>query len=76
MITAELLTRIPLFARIPPNELASLAGRAADVRLHQNEWLILEQAFVFGSDGYPSKVQFPLPSSRERRIMVLRSSLL
>jgi len=42
MITAELLTRIPLFARIPPNELASLAGRAADVRLHQNEWLILE----------------------------------
>jgi thioredoxin reductase (NADPH) len=42
MITADLLTRIPLFAQVPYNERASLAGRAADVRLHQDEWLILE----------------------------------
>jgi thioredoxin reductase (NADPH) len=42
MITADLLTRIPLFAQVPYNERASLAARAADVRLHQGEWLILE----------------------------------
>jgi thioredoxin reductase (NADPH) len=42
MITADLLTRIPLFAGIPHDERASLAARAADVRLHENEWLILE----------------------------------
>jgi thioredoxin reductase (NADPH) len=42
MITADLLTRIPLFAQVPYNERASLAARAADVRLHQDEWLILE----------------------------------
>ena len=42
MITADLLTRIPLFAQVPYNERASLAARAADVRLHQDEWQILE----------------------------------
>src|SRR5215213_8259857 len=42
MITADLLTRIPLFAQVPYDERASLAARAADVRLHQDEWLILE----------------------------------
>ena len=42
MITADLLTRIPLFAKVPYDERASLAARAADVRLHQDEWLILE----------------------------------
>jgi thioredoxin reductase (NADPH) len=42
MITADLLTRIPLFAKIPEDERASLAARAADVRVHQDEWLILE----------------------------------
>jgi thioredoxin reductase (NADPH) len=42
MITAESLTHIPLFAFLPEDERASLARRAADVRLHQDEWLISE----------------------------------
>ena len=42
MITADLLKRIPLFAGIPDDERASLAARAADVRLNADEWLILE----------------------------------
>jgi thioredoxin reductase (NADPH) len=42
MITAELLKRIPLFAGVPEDERASLAARAADVRLNADEWLILE----------------------------------
>ena len=39
MITAESLNQIPLFAAIPEHERASLAARAADVRLQQDEWL-------------------------------------
>ena len=39
MITAETLTRIPLFAAIPEHERAALAARAADVRIGQDEWL-------------------------------------
>ena len=42
MITAEALTRIPLFAFLPADERASLAARAADVRLQQDEWLLQE----------------------------------
>ncbi|HEX5075334.1 MAG TPA: FAD-dependent oxidoreductase [Gemmatimonadaceae bacterium] len=42
MITAESLTRVPLFAAIPEHERASLAARAADVRLRQGEWLLAE----------------------------------
>ena len=42
MITAELLTRVPLFAGVPEDERASLAARAADVRLSADEWLIME----------------------------------
>jgi len=42
MITAESLTHIPLFAFLPETERASLAARAADVRLQQGEWLIVE----------------------------------
>jgi thioredoxin reductase (NADPH) len=42
MITAELLKRIPLFAGVPEDERASLASRAADVRLNADEWLIME----------------------------------
>jgi thioredoxin reductase (NADPH) len=42
MITAESLTIIPLFAKIPHDERASLAARAADVRLRQDEWLLSE----------------------------------
>ncbi|HEV8445231.1 MAG TPA: FAD-dependent oxidoreductase [Gemmatimonadaceae bacterium] len=42
MITGELLTEIPLFAGLPPNERESLAARAADVRLRQGEWLQME----------------------------------
>src|SRR3954467_1557296 len=39
MITAESPPRVPLFAAIPEHERASLAARAADVRLRQDEWL-------------------------------------
>ena len=42
MITAELLKQIPLFSGLPDNERASLAARAADVRLQTNEWLVVE----------------------------------
>jgi thioredoxin reductase (NADPH) len=42
MITGELLTRIPLFAGLPDTERASLAARAADVRVRRDEWLIME----------------------------------
>ncbi|HUQ80758.1 MAG TPA: FAD-dependent oxidoreductase [Gemmatimonadaceae bacterium] len=42
MITAESLTHIPLFAFLPDEERGSLAGRAADVRLKPNEWLLVE----------------------------------
>ena len=42
MITGELVRKIPLFAGLPDNETASLAARAADVRLHSDEWLLLE----------------------------------
>ena len=42
MITGELVKQIPLFAKLPDTETASLAARAADVRLHRDEWLLLE----------------------------------
>ena len=42
MITAELLTHISLFAQVPETERASLASRAADLRLRENEWLLVE----------------------------------
>jgi len=42
MITAELLTQVPLFAALPEDERASLAARAADVRLRPDEWLVVE----------------------------------
>jgi thioredoxin reductase (NADPH) len=42
MITADLLTRISLFAKVPENERASLAARAADLHLRQDEWLLVE----------------------------------
>jgi thioredoxin reductase (NADPH) len=42
MITAELLKQVPLFAGLPENERASLAARAADVRLQADEWLVVE----------------------------------
>lgn len=50
MITADLLTRIPLFAGLPASERASLAGRAADVRIQKDEWLLVEgqSAAFFG----------------------------
>jgi thioredoxin reductase (NADPH) len=54
MITGELLTRIPLFAGLPDSERASLAARAADVRVRRDEWLILEgqaPAFFAVLDG-------------------------
>ncbi|HEY7637720.1 MAG TPA: FAD-dependent oxidoreductase [Gemmatimonadales bacterium] len=42
MITADLLTRISLFAKVPENERNSLAARAADLHLRQGEWLLVE----------------------------------
>jgi thioredoxin reductase (NADPH) len=42
MITSALLEQIPLFAKIPEHERATLAARAADVRLRADEWLVVE----------------------------------
>jgi thioredoxin reductase (NADPH) len=42
VITADLLTRISLFAPLPENERASLAARSADVRIHADEYLLIE----------------------------------
>jgi thioredoxin reductase (NADPH) len=42
LITAESLTHIPLFAFLPEEERASLAARAADVRLQRDEYLLIE----------------------------------
>ena len=42
MITADLLSAVPLFATLPETERATIAAHAADVRLQQDEWLVLE----------------------------------
>ena len=42
MITADLIGRIALFAKLPEAERASLAARAADIHLRQGEWLVVE----------------------------------
>ncbi|MGH7511653.1 MAG: FAD-dependent oxidoreductase [Gemmatimonadales bacterium] len=42
MITADLMSRITLFARVPESERASLAARAADLHLRKDEWLLVE----------------------------------
>jgi thioredoxin reductase (NADPH) len=42
MITADLMSRITLFAKVPEDERASLAARAADLRLRKDEWLLVE----------------------------------
>jgi thioredoxin reductase (NADPH) len=42
VITADLLSRIALFAKLPEEERASLAARAADIHLRQDEWLVVE----------------------------------
>jgi thioredoxin reductase (NADPH) len=42
VITADLISRIALFAKIPESERASLAARAADIRLRKDEWLLVE----------------------------------
>ena len=42
MITAELLTRFPLFAALPEHRRALIAARAADLHLQAGEWLIHE----------------------------------
>lgn len=50
MITADLLAHIELFAQIPDSERATLASRAADVRLQAGEYLLIEgqQPSFFG----------------------------
>ena len=50
MITADLLAHIQLFAQIPDSERATLASRAADVRLQAGEYLLIEgqQPSFFG----------------------------
>lgn len=42
MITADLISRIALFTKLPEAERASLAARAADIQLRQDEWLVVE----------------------------------
>jgi thioredoxin reductase (NADPH) len=42
MITTELLREIPSLAKVPDDELAKIAARAADVTLRPNDWLIQE----------------------------------
>jgi thioredoxin reductase (NADPH) len=42
MITPDLLKEVPLFAEVPHPELATIAGRAADIQLRDGEWLIHE----------------------------------
>ena len=42
MITASMLRHVPLLADVPDTELAVLAGRAADIQLRTNDWLIHE----------------------------------
>ncbi|HEV2041039.1 MAG TPA: cyclic nucleotide-binding domain-containing protein, partial [Casimicrobiaceae bacterium] len=42
MITPDLLNDVPLFAEVPHAELATIAGRAADIDLRDGEWLIHE----------------------------------
>jgi thioredoxin reductase (NADPH) len=50
VITADELTRISLFATLPESERASLASRAADVRVRANDYLLVEgqQPAFFG----------------------------
>jgi thioredoxin reductase (NADPH) len=60
MITGELLKQIPLFAKLPDSERASLAARAADVRLQANEWLVMEgqtPAFFALLEGHLSVIK-------------------
>ena len=42
MITPDLRKEVPLFAQVPQPELATIAGRAADIQLRDGEWLIHE----------------------------------
>lgn len=42
MITGDMLRGVPLLAGVADTELDTIAGRAADVRLHASEWLIQE----------------------------------
>ncbi len=42
MITGDMLRAVPLLAGVPDNELNTIAGRAADIALQTNEWLIQE----------------------------------
>jgi thioredoxin reductase (NADPH) len=42
MITASMLRKVPLLAEVPDVELAVMAGRAADIHLRANDWLIQE----------------------------------
>jgi thioredoxin reductase (NADPH) len=42
MITSDLLLGIPLLAKVPLAERESIARRAADVVLHEGEWLLRE----------------------------------
>jgi thioredoxin reductase (NADPH) len=42
MITGDMLRAVPLLAGVSDSELSTIAGRAADISLHTNEWLIQE----------------------------------
>jgi len=70
MITGELLTRIPLFAGLPDTERASLAARAADVRVRGDEWLLLEgQAPAFFALLEGQLDVFKSVAGRDQRIL-------
>src|SRR5579862_9771802 len=42
MITADLLTSVPLFANVPDSERETIAARAADLQFQAGDYLIME----------------------------------
>jgi thioredoxin reductase (NADPH) len=73
VITADLLTRIPLFAGVPEHERGVLAARAADVRLGAQEWLLLEgQSPAFFAVLEGSLDVFKSIGGREQRLATYR----
>src|SRR4026207_1023027 len=69
-IPAHSLPLVPLSANIPEHERASIAARAADVRLRQDEWLLSEGQTV-GFYALPEGKWAPVKSGggQERAIL-------
>jgi hypothetical protein len=53
MITASMLRKVPLLAEVPDAELAVMAGRAADIHLRANDWLIQRVRYRRSSSSFP-----------------------